>query len=122
MKALQTNRPYEKKFATGELGAISGYAAVFNVTDSTGDVILPGAFANTLREKGAGGVRMLWQHGQTSLDPVGEWLHLEEDEYGLYAEGQLFMDITSAPERLTLIQKKAVAGLSIRCNIPAGGV
>ena len=61
----------------------AGYAAVFGKRDSGGDVILPGAFAETLSARKEAGVRLplLWQHrpGQR----IG-WVDLaEEDRHGL---------------------------------------
>lgn len=61
----------------------AGYAAVFGKRDSGGDVIAPGAFAETLAARKAAGLRLplLWQHrtGQR----IG-WVELaEEDRHGL---------------------------------------
>ena len=73
--ALATPVPAALRFA--------GYAAVFGKRDSGGDVILPGAFAETLAARKQAGVRLplLWQHrtGQR----IG-WVDVaEEDRHGL---------------------------------------
>jgi Escherichia/Staphylococcus phage prohead protease len=102
-------------------GMFQGYAAVFSDVDSTGDVFLPGAFSKCLREKGASGIRMLWQHGRNSPDPVGEWTHIKEDVHGLFVEGQLYMELAGAKERLTLLRTGAVSGLSVHVSVPPGG-
>ena len=75
MSAAATSAPAELRFA--------GYAAVFGKRDSGGDVIVPGAFAETLAARKEAGVRLplLWQHrtGQR----IG-WVELaEEDRHGL---------------------------------------
>jgi hypothetical protein len=43
-------------------GVFEGYASIFDREDLARDVILPGAFRNSLAERGVAGVRMLYQH------------------------------------------------------------
>lgn len=88
----------EFKFATegAPVGSFSGYGAVFGNIDSHDDVIQKGAFKDTLRDAAKSGrmPKMLLQHGMGfgALDgvPVGAWTKMEEDDVGLYCEGQLF--------------------------------
>lgn len=87
----------EVKLAGDDAGTFSGYGAVFNNVDSYGDVIAPGAFAETLQEWQAKGKfpPMLLQHGGFGLGaddmlPVGEWTHMEENSRGLKMSGRLF--------------------------------
>lgn len=68
-------------------GRFCGYASLFGRMDLSGDVVLPGAFARTLRHRGNGGVGMLLEH-EPSM-PIGSWLLLEEDSRGLWVEGAL---------------------------------
>lgn len=58
-------------------GTFSGYASLFGRADLGGDVVAPGAFAESLRRRGAAGVRLLWQHDPA--EPIGRWLELAED-------------------------------------------
>ena len=113
--------PLHRHFISSASGSFSGYAATFGTVDLTGDLILPGAFAKCLRDKGCSGIPMLWQHGHDSLDPVGKWTHLREDAHGLFVEGQLYMDLSGANERLTLLRKGAVSHLSIHFTVSPGG-
>jgi HK97 family phage prohead protease len=62
---------------------ISGYASVFNVIDSDGDLIKSGSFAKTLSENRARIVH-LYQHNPVQL--LGRPTTLIEDEKGLYFE------------------------------------
>lgn len=84
----------EVKFAGDDKpkGTFSGYGAVFDNEDFGGDVILKGAFKDTLAEWKAKKKlpKMLWQHGydDNSL-PVGIWNSMEEDDKGLAVEGRL---------------------------------
>jgi phage head maturation protease len=83
---------FEAKRATlamsqaSDAGAFEGYASVFGVVDSGGDVILPGAFAASLRKRSASAVKMLWQH--QASEPIGVWSEIVEDGRGLKVKGQ----------------------------------
>lgn len=58
--------PLEYKFAAdGEAMTFAGYGAYFNNVDAYGDVIVPGAFAETLKKARESGnwPAMLLQHG-----------------------------------------------------------
>lgn len=81
-----------------EAGKFSGYGAMFGNTDSYGDVIERGAFADTIKEwKSKGKLPpMLLQHGGGWLGgaddmlPIGKWDSMEENSRGLKVEGRLF--------------------------------
>ena len=60
---------------------ISGYASVFNVVDSDGDLIQKGAFTKTLMEN-SNRIVHLYQHNPVQL--LGRPTTLVEDEKGLY--------------------------------------
>ena len=106
-----------KKFAnltlsgvTGE-GRFSGYASVFGEVDLGKDAIAPGAFAQSLARRGAGGVRMLFQHDPG--EPLGAWKTIREDARGLYVEGLLSPGVARAREVHMLMRAGALDGLSI---------
>jgi HK97 family phage prohead protease len=92
-------------------GAFTGYAARFHAPDLGRDVILPGAFADSLASKGPRGIRMLFQHDPA--EPIGVWLELREDARGLFVRGRLIPEIVRAREVLALMRAGAVDGLSI---------
>ncbi|RIY01286.1 HK97 family phage prohead protease [Aureimonas flava] len=94
-----------------EPGLIRGYASLFDRTDRAGDRILRGAFARSLEERTASGVRMLWQHDPA--EPIGRWTVLREDARGLYAEGRLELGSRRGREALALLRGGAIDGLSI---------
>jgi hypothetical protein len=90
-------------------GLFTGYAAVFNNEDLGGDVITPGAFTKTIAENPS--VPILWGHNSDEVIGVNSaW---KEDSKGLKVEGQLIMDVQRAKEARSLMQAKAVKGLSI---------
>ena len=92
-------------------GAFEGYASLFGVPDLGRDVVAPGAFRDSLARRGAGGVRMLWQHDPG--EPVGRWLSLVEDRRGLRVRGRLSLGVARAREIAALIGEGAIDGLSI---------
>ncbi len=94
-----------------EPGLIRGYASLFERTDRAGDRIRRGAFARSLEERTAAGVRMLWQHDPG--EPIGRWTVLREDARGLYAEGRLELGSRRGREALALLRGGAIDGLSI---------
>ena len=94
-----------------EAGAFSGYASLFGVVDSGGDVVMAGAFARSLIKRGAQGVKMLWQH--QAAEPIGLWTSIVEDARGLKVEGRLDLSVMRAREALSLMRKGAIDGLSI---------
>ena len=92
-------------------GSFEGYAALFGRVDLGRDLILPGAFARSLSERGTGGVRMLFQHDPA--EPIGVWAELREDAIGLHVKGRLTLDVARAREVLALMRAGAIDGLSI---------
>ncbi|MEA2894183.1 MAG: uncharacterized protein QOI05_4976 [Bradyrhizobium sp.] len=92
-------------------GAIEGYASLFGEVDQARDMVMPGAFTQTLKQRGLRKIPMLFQHDPS--EPVGVWLELKEDWRGLRARGRLIPDVTRARELLSLLKAGAVDGLSI---------
>ncbi len=124
-------RPCETKFARADLtdvdseGVFSGYASLFGEEDLGRDIVLPGAFAGSLRKRGARGIKMLFQHDPAQ--PIGVWHELREDGRGLYVRGKLMLEVERAREVLALMRAGALDGLSIGFRTvrglaaPAGG-
>jgi HK97 family phage prohead protease len=92
-------------------GSIEGYASLFGEVDQARDMVMPGAFTQTLKQRGLRKIPMLFQHDPS--EPVGVWLELKEDFRGLIARGRLIPDVARARELLSLLKAGAVDGLSI---------
>jgi HK97 family phage prohead protease len=99
------------RLALGPDGAIEGYASLFGEVDAARDMVMPGAFAQTLKARGLRKIPMLFQHDPS--EPVGVWLELAEDFRGLKARGRLIPDVVRARELLSLLKAGAIDGLSI---------
>jgi uncharacterized protein len=99
---------FEIKFKSD--GRFSGYASTFNNVDSYGDTILPGAYAETLKNNGL--PKMFVQHDSWSL-PVGKWTSAVEDEKGLYVEGEFTPNMQDAENAKAALKHETIDGLSI---------
>lgn len=99
--------------AAGEDGIIEGYASVFGVRDSHNEVVLPGAFADSLAAHKRQGTKplMLWQHNPD--EPIGVWSEISDDGKGLWVKGQLLKGVRRADEALIMLKASAIQGLSI---------
>ncbi len=103
------NFPLELK-AIEEDGHFAGYASVFGIEDNHNDIILSGAFSNSLADKERD-IKLLWQHKVD--EPIGTFTTMKEDRYGLYVEGRLLLDVQRAREAYALLKSGALNGLSI---------
>ncbi len=92
-------------------GVFEGYASLFGKRDQQGDVVLAGAFTESLRAKGAENIRMLFQHNPA--EPVGTWIALEERLRGLFVRGRLNLKVQRGRELLSLLESGGLDGLSI---------
>lgn len=92
-------------------GVFEGYASLFGVADLGKDVVMPGAFAESLKKRDAGAVRLLWQHDPAT--PIGRWLAIEEDRRGLRVRGRLNLAVERARDIHALLRDGAIDGLSI---------
>jgi HK97 family phage prohead protease len=92
-------------------GVFEGYASLFGIPDLGKDVVMPGAFADSLRKRAAGAVRLLWQHDPGT--PIGRWISIREDRRGLRVRGKLNLAVARARDIHALMREGAVDGLSI---------
>lgn len=66
----------------------AGYASIFDKVDKGGDIVRPGAFRRTLRQRQS--IPLLWQHQPNKV--IGTIEHLLEDERGLQVIGSIRND------------------------------
>ena len=113
---VSQRRPLARRDTSTRLVALKnnefeGYASLFGVPDSGGDVVAPGAFAASLRRRPPKDVRMLYQH--LASEPLGVWEEIKEDSRGLKVRGRLVLDVRRAREVRALFADGALNGLSI---------
>lgn len=99
--------------ASREDGTFTGYGSVFNIKDGGNDIIVPGAFSETLTAQKAVGrmPAMLWQHRQD--EPIGVYTKMEEDAVGLKVDGKLALKTARGAEAYELMKMGAISGMSI---------
>jgi HK97 family phage prohead protease len=113
---LQTKNsglPLDAK-AVSDTGTIEGYASIFGNVDSYGEIVEPGAFAESLVKSQRTGrkIKMLYQHDPHQ--PIGVWDDLAEDGKGLWVKGRLLVSQSpKAAEVHGLLKEGALDGLSI---------
>jgi HK97 family phage prohead protease len=107
----------EQKFTPLDLkqvepdGTFAGYASLFHAEDMGRDIVLPGAFRDSLERRGTAGIKLLYQHNPA--EPIGVWESLKEDSRGLLVRGRLMLAVARAREVLALMRAGALDGLSI---------
>jgi Escherichia/Staphylococcus phage prohead protease len=87
--------------------SFSGYASTFGNVDEGGDVVLRGAFRNSLARRVP---RLLWQHDMH--EPIGKVLGLTEDDRGLHGEFKLSRT-TRGHDAYQLLKDGAIDSMSI---------
>lgn len=92
-------------------GTFTGYASRFGVVDLGRDLVLPGAFRESIARRGTKSIKLLFQHDPA--EPIGVWLELAEDARGLFVRGRILPEIARGREVLALMRAGALDGLSI---------
>jgi HK97 family phage prohead protease len=106
--------PFQLDFELKDLsaeGEFEGYLSTFGNTDNGNDIVMPGAFKNSLIKRPASKVKQLLHHDTRRL--CGTWLDLQEDSKGLKATGRLLLAIQDGKETYELMRVKALDALSI---------
>lgn len=101
-------------------GRFTGYASVFGNKDSYGDVVVKGAFAESLKSYGenGAGIPCYWSHQMS--DPmmnIGQTVKAVEDDHGLFVEVKLDMDNPNAAYTHKLIQEGRVNQMSFAFDV-----
>jgi len=111
--------------ATGDgAGEFEAIVAVFGNVDSGGDVIVKGAFTDTLAEWQASGdpIPVVWSHD--SNDPfshIGSVVEASETDTGLLVKGQLDLDNPKAAQVHKLLKGRRVTQFSFAYSVLDGG-
>lgn len=98
--------------------AFAGYASVFNGVDAYGDTVLPGAFAETIKNRSRP-IRMHYNHDPRTV--IGKWVDVAEDGKGLFMKGELTPGHSLASDVRASMKHGTVDGLSIGYRVPSGG-
>ena len=93
----------------GDSGRFEGYASVFNVKDSQGDIVLPGAFKDTLAKNGL--PKMFFNHAWDM--PIGRYEDASERAKGLWVVGELTPGHSLASDVTAALRHGTLDGLSV---------
>jgi HK97 family phage prohead protease len=95
-------------------GFIEGYASVFNNVDLGGDVVVPGAFTKTLKERlKKGAIKLMDSHkvGEGTAAVIGVVADAKEDDRGLWFRGKL-SSVSRAQDIRTKVKEGVLNALS----------
>lgn len=104
-------------------GEFIGYASVFGVKDTCGDVVQKGAFAKTLTDWDTKSVPipLLWGHNTADPDMnIGHIVTAEEDDHGLKVHGRLDVTNPKAAQTYKLLKSGRVNQMSFAYSVTDG--
>lgn len=104
-------------------GQFIAYASVFGNKDSYGDVVMPGAFADSLEEWGKGDsvIPLLFGHNMYDPDYNIGGVEAEEDDHGLKVTATLDLESPKAQQTYRLIKGKRINQMSFAYDVIEGG-
>lgn len=103
-----------------EDGHFEAYASVFGNVDSYGDVVVKGAFAESLKEWGGSGLKLpvLWGHNMADPDyNIGHVVEAVEDERGLKVRAELDLESPKAAQVYRLLKAGRVSQMSFAFDV-----
>lgn len=109
----------------GDAGRFTGYASVFGGEHHSGDIVVKGAFADTLRVHGT--PKMYLEHAWTNpfsngaaALPIGLYPVCKEDDHGLLVEGELTPGMSLSQDVRAAMKHGTLDGLSVGGFIKKG--
>lgn len=97
--------------ALTDQGEFEGYASTFGNVDRGGDIVVAGAFAESLQARPAAKVKMLLHHDTRRI--CGTWAEMVEDSQGLKVKGKLLLTTQDGKETYELMRAGALEAMSI---------
>lgn len=104
-------------------GQFTAYASVFGNKDSYGDVVIPGAFAETIAEWAASPNALPLLFGHNMSDPdynIGHVISAEEDEHGLLVTAQLDLETAKGAQTYRLLKGRRISQMSFAYDVLEG--
>jgi HK97 family phage prohead protease len=103
-------------------GVFTAYASVFGVKDSYGDMVVKGAFTDTLAdwETRDAALPLLFAHNMADPDyNIGHVVEAVEDDHGLRVTGQLDLDNPKAVQVYRLLKGRRIDQMSFAFDVVA---
>ena len=107
-----------------EEGEFTAYASVFGNRDSYGDVVMPGAFANTITAwaKSDDLIPLLFGHNMSDPDyNIGHLITAEEDDTGLLVHARLDLQNPKSAQTYRLLKGRRIRQMSFAYDVIEGG-
>lgn len=107
-----------------DAGTFEGYASVFNNADTYGDIVRPGAFAETIAQFRDHGRAIPVLYGHDFADPfsnIGAVEEIKEDDHGLFVKARLDLDNPKAQQVYRLMKAKRLNEMSFAYRVLDGG-
>lgn len=104
-------------------GTFTAYASVFGNKDSYGDVVMPGAFADTLTDWAKTGAFLPVLFGHNMSDPdynIGHVTDATEDDHGLLVTAQLDLESPKGLQTYRLLKGRRVNQMSFAYDVVEG--
>lgn len=101
-------------------GQFTAYASVFGNVDSYGDIVVNGAFAETLKDWAASGNVLPLLFGHNMSDPdynIGHIVKAEEDEHGLLVTAEIDLESPKGAQVYRLIKGRRVSQMSFAYEV-----
>jgi len=105
-------------------GQFQAYASVFGNKDSYGDVVVKGAFTDTLAEweKSGAPIPLLFGHNMSDPDyNIGHVVKAVEDDHGLLVTAELDLENPKAVQTYRLLKGKRINQMSFAYDVIEGG-
>ena len=105
-------------------GQFAAYASVFGNKDSYGDVVMPGAFVDSIAEWAASGspIPLLFAHNMSDPDyNIGHVVTAVEDDHGLLVTAELDLENPKAVQTYRLLKGKRITQMSFAYDVLDGG-
>lgn len=97
-------------------GTFTGYASVFGNIDSYGEMVVKGAFAQSLEDQAA--YPVYWSHQMSNpMMNIGKTLEIREDDHGLFVKAQLDLDTEMGAQVHRLIKDGRVGQMSFAFDV-----
>jgi len=104
-------------------GQFTAYASVFGNKDSYGDVVMPGAFAETLAEWASSSNNLPLLFGHNMSDPdynIGHVIEAKEDGHGLLVTAQIDLESAKGAQTYRLLKGRRINQMSFAYDVLEG--
>ncbi|WP_194385359.1 HK97 family phage prohead protease [Microbacterium luteum] len=110
------------KAADADAGTVTALVSVFEVVDSYDEMIMPGAFKDSLERFGDDPIPILWNHDWHEMDAHLAAAKGEETDEGLVVTMQFDMDDPTSLKAFRLLKSGRIKEFSIGGFEPASGI